>query len=98
MSQQPATQRDREIANLPPRVFLYTLDQIESMVQIPVSTLKQSFVHFEGRTVGQRRLDRLRAVNIAPDTLPPEWRVTDEELIRWLKRKGFRVTERAWIR
>ena len=82
---------------IPPRPFLYTLDQIAELTNLAVATIKRSYVHFDKRTVGARRKDLLLAHNIAPEGEPPEWRVAERELIRWLKYQGFRYYERGWF-
>lgn len=82
---------------LPLRVYLYTLDQIATMVQIQLTTLKSNYIHFEERSVGFRPLDRISARNIAPDGEKPEWRVTEEEFVRWLRYRGFKVYNRATV-
>ncbi len=82
---------------LPTRAFLYTLDQVSEMLAIPLPRLRQSHVHFDRRTVGGKNPDKIMARNIAPFGEDPEWRVAEAELVRWLKRKGFRIYDRAWV-
>lgn len=81
---------------LPMRPFLYTLDQIEFLLQISHDSLMKDYLHFEGRSVGARPLHRMGARNIAPEGQTPEWRVSDRELARWLAKKGWRVYLRGW--
>lgn len=78
---------------LPPRVFLYTLDQLCVMIDIDVKSLEKSHVYFEGRSIGTRRRDLMIARNIAAPDEKPEWRVAEREFVRWLKFKGFRYYE-----
>ena len=78
---------------LPPRLFLFTLDQIAGMLAISVDTLMRSYVYFEGRSTGARKTNLMIAINIAPDEEKPEWRVNDRELVRWARVKGFRYHE-----
>ena len=87
---------DREKLGLPVRPFLYTLDQVSTILNITESVLKRDgYVHFDGRTPGTARMDELRAVNVAHGiTDKPNWRVEERELIRWMKRKGFKYVDR----
>ncbi len=88
---------DAEAIGLPLRPFLYTLDQIGTMLVLDEKAVKKR-VHFEGRAPGVRPRDRLLARNISPVDLPPEWRVAERELVRWLKVMGFRLYERGWVK
>lgn len=81
---------------LPPRPFLYTLDQIAMLLNIEVRTVRE-YLHYEGRSVGSQDRDDLQAVNIAGPNEKPKWRVSEGELIRWMKRKGLRYYERGWL-
>lgn len=84
--------------NIPIRTFLYSLEQIEQMIGIPASALAQSYIYFQGRTIGIKRPWMIQARNIAgPDDIP-EWRVADREFIRWLRNRGFRVIERGYVK
>lgn len=78
---------------LPQKLFLYTLDQIATMLNLTEYSLKMSYLHFEGRSVGTHDLDLMYAVNIAPNGKRPQWRVSEREFIRWLRRKGFKFKE-----
>lgn len=85
--------------DLPPRVFLYTLDQLCTILEVPDASLRKNHLYFEGRSIGRKPPDRMRAVNLVEDKdRRPDWRVADHELIRWLKYKGFRYYERGWVR
>lgn len=92
---------------LPPRVFLYTIDQIAALLSVDPRTVKTSYLYFDGINVGPVPRDKLMARNIDPDYRPPshaepeghgkaEWRVAENELIRWLKHKGFRLYDTGW--
>jgi hypothetical protein len=85
----------REAIGLPPRPFLYTLDQISVLLDLSETAIKQTHIYFEGRSTGVRRKDLMIARNIAPATEKPEWRVAERELIRWFRHKGFRFYERS---
>lgn len=84
---------DRTKLNLPYRPFLYTLDQIAVILSIQEVNLK-SYLFFEGRQSGRAIPDEIRVVNIAPRDAKPDWRCEERELMRWMKRKGFRYVDR----
>ncbi len=70
--------------------FLYTIDQIGLMLSISEARVKAN-VFFTGRTRGVRQTHEMEAVNIARPGENPEWRITEREFKRWLKRKGFSI-------
>lgn len=80
---------------LPAKVFLYTLDQIGTMLSLTPREVSARYVYFEGRSVGSRKMELMVARNIAPEDAPPEWRVAERELIRWMRHKGFRYYDRG---
>lgn len=83
---------------LPARPFLYTLDQISTLLNVNLQSLKKEYVFFEGRSIGFHNKHLLAARNIAPPTKSPDWRVAERELVRWMRLKGFRYYERASIK
>jgi hypothetical protein len=85
----------RPAVGLPPRPFLYTVDQISVMLDISEAEVLRSYIYFENRSVGTRKIDLMCARNIAPKDQPAEWRVAEREFIRWMKTKGFRHYERS---
>lgn len=87
---------DPRTVGLPIRPILWTLDQIATMVGSKLETLKQHYVHYDGRSVGVRKHKRLLARNIAEAGEKPDWRVAEAELLRWMKACGFRIYERGW--
>jgi hypothetical protein len=85
------TKKDTQEVRLPVRPFLYTLDQIATILNIlEVSLIQSGHLFFSGRTPGMQSKDEMLAVNIALPREKPEWRVEERELIRWMKRKGFK--------
>lgn len=92
-----ARQPRGDAVGLPTRAFLYTLDQISEMVSVPLAKLRQTHIHFDRKTVGAQNYDKMMARNIASASETPEWRVSEVELARWLKRKGFRLYDRDWV-
>lgn len=80
-----------ESVGLPPITFLYTLDQIATMLNIKQETLVSKYVYFHLRNTRPKRPDEMIARNIAGPGYTPDWRIAQAELIRWLRFKGFRV-------
>ena len=81
-----------ESVGLPIRPFLYTLDQIAGLIQHDLLKVK-AMVFYEGRTIVLKQNFHLVAINIANPDDTPEWRVSEHELIRWMKYKGFHIYE-----
>lgn len=80
---------------LPPNVFLYTLDQVATILSLSVEEFKnKGYVFYEGRSTYIKKNAQMSARNIAPNpTDAPVWRILDSELVRWMKLKGFRYYE-----
>lgn len=83
---------------LPPRPFLYTLDQIATILNLDISSVRSRYIYYDKRTVGKKSVHSIEAKNIAPPTDPPDWRVSERELVRWMKLKGFVFYERSSAR
>lgn len=83
------TQRIR--MGLPIRVFLYTDDQIADLLRLPLAKLRKESLWFDGREVGLPPGDKIRAVNIMAAGLTPQWRVAEDEFVRWLKHKQINI-------
>lgn len=82
---------------LPPRPFLYTLDQISTLTDLSIQSLSASHMYFEGRTTGLKHRDQMHARNIAATGEKPDWRVAENELKRWFRLKGFKFYERSGL-
>lgn len=82
-----------EAIGLPVRPFFYTIDQLSVILVVSSNQIRTNYLHYEGRSVGAPSRDKMVARNIAPADQKPEWRVAERELIRWLRRKGFKVYE-----
>lgn len=82
---------------LPPRPFLYTVDQISVILDVDEATVRAGYLHYEGRSIGFASRDQMLARNIAPETSKPDWRIAERELIRWFKRKGFKWYEKGIV-
>lgn len=85
---------DPQSVGLPVRVVLYTLDQISAFIEVPVKSLESDYIYFDGRTLGVPPTTQMVARNVAPPTSKAEWRVAEQEFIRWMKRKGFKFYRR----
>ncbi len=83
---------------LPPRPFLYTLDQIATLLDVTQKMVELHYIFWDGRSVGMVDKNKMMARNIAPANERPDWRVAERELVRWMKRKGFRFYERSSVR
>jgi hypothetical protein len=93
----PNINKEREKVGLPPKPFLYTLEQIAEFIAVSPATLRARYVYFDRRSPGAPPRDELLARDISGPDDDPEWRVAEGELIRWLRIKGFRVTQRGWV-
>lgn len=78
---------------MPMRPFLFTLDQVAYLIGVTEKDLVENYVYFFGRTEGRYRAGGgyVKAFNIAPSDKPPVWRVSEEDLLRWLESKGYTV-------
>lgn len=85
----PELEKQAAIVGFPPRIFLYTLDQVATCVGMTERSLRRNCIYFEGRSAGRRTKGLLIARNVAPPNEPADWRVAEAELVRWLKHKGF---------
>jgi hypothetical protein len=69
-----------EEVGLPVITFLYTLDQVASMLQMNVETFINKYVYLHMRS-GPFLRHQIRASNIAPEGEKPDWRIAQNE---WL--------------
>lgn len=73
---------------IPRPPFLYTLDQVGLIVSWPKARLHQRTFYI-GRSLGTKSKDQLEAFSIAEPGEKPDWRVSEHELMRWLRRHGY---------
>ena len=92
----PKSEPERERIGLPPRIFMYTMDQIGAMLEVTPHTVKYKLLFYDEREPGLTPKDKMRAVNIMPEGETPDWRVTEREFIRYLRRRGVRFYERGF--
>jgi hypothetical protein len=88
---------ERDKIGLPPRIILYTPDQIAGMLELREEYVRQKLLFYDRREPGIRPKERLRSVNIAPEGETPEWRVSERELLRYLRLKGKKFYERGYV-
>ena len=80
---------------LPTRVFFYTIDQVADMLGLGAQDVNARYLFKPGRDLGPQKNGQLLAVNIAPeDDGQPEWRISEDELIRWLRHKRIKLYRR----
>lgn len=97
MPDESPRQKDARSVGLPPRVFLFTVDQVAYMLNLSELYVKRNLLFYFGRSTGVQPKETLLVRNIAPAGKTPEWRCTEQELVRFLRRKGYRVYDRAWV-
>ena len=83
---------------LPPRPFLYTIDQIATILNLTEFEVNKTYIYFERRSVGTKTREQMLARNIAPRDKTPDWRVAEMELVRWMRFRGFRFYDRSTVR
>lgn len=81
---------DRSQTNFPVRTFLYTLDQVAYILDVSQEKLNASYIYYVGRSGGPGKRHFIAARNIGEPGATPEWRVAENELMRWMRLKGFR--------
>ncbi|ADD80839.1 gp053 [Rhodococcus phage ReqiDocB7] len=72
---------------LPLKTFMYTVDQIAYMFDISEKHLREKILFYVGREMKKQDPMMLRAINIRGLNEAAEWRVTEEELIRWCRKR-----------
>lgn len=91
-------QSSRDVG-IPPRPFLWTLDQIATILSLETAALQaSSYIYYEGRSIGLPSKQLMIARNIAPDDKKPEWRIAERELLRWMRVKGFKYYDTGFIK
>lgn len=94
----PHEERRKEVG-LPVRPFLYTLSQIATLLSMSEDMLHRRIIYYEGRSVHRKQPDELQFINIAKvGTKPAIWMCSEEEFVRWMKYKGFKVRDSSWAR
>lgn len=95
MGNKPA---DPQEVGLPPFVFLFTVDQIAGMLNVEERTVMLQYLYYAGRSSGRKASHQMDAVNIAPETANPDWRIPAREFLRWCTRRGIKVNQLSGLR
>lgn len=82
----------RPVVQMPVITFLYTMDQIAAMINVSMHDLQYKYLYYHLRSSGRKARHQMLACNIAPDDAPPEWRVSHQDLVRWLKANGWNIS------
>ena len=90
MSGDTSANHKLEKVGLPVLVFMFTIDQIASMLNVSEDTVRLVYLYYQGRSSGLKKRHHMMAINIAPEDENAAWRVSLEEYRRWLSRMGFR--------
>jgi hypothetical protein len=85
---------ERGRIGLPPLLFLFTLEQICSMIQVDMTSLMRNHLWYTGVTPGMPMRRQMRAVNVG-EHKEPIWRVSQRDFVSWAKRQGFKVSDYA---
>lgn len=80
----------KTLLQIPIKMFMYHIDQIASMLDVTELTMKKNMLYYQGRERRKWTQDDLVAVNISRVNAPPEWRISEEEFMRWMKYKGIK--------
>jgi hypothetical protein len=91
------SKKDAERIGLPPRIFMFTPDQIATMLEVELSYVEKTLLFYEKRQPGVVPRSKMRAINVAPEGETPIWRVSEVTLIAYLKSKGVRFYERGYL-
>lgn len=78
---------------LPDVVFMFTIDQIASMLNVSQDTIMSVYLYYQGRSTGMMARHHMKAINIAAEGQRAEWRVSLESLRTFLKKMGFQAKD-----
>ena len=90
--------KERDLLGLPAPVFLYTPEQIATMLAVTEKRLFADVLWLDGHELGKPPVESIRAINIAKPEDTPIWRIEEEEFVRWARVKRFRRYERGWAK
>jgi len=66
------------------------------MLEMDEKTIKRTILHYEGRSPGIAPRGKMKAINLSPEGETPEWRVSEQAFVRYLRSKGIRFYERGY--
>ena len=75
---------------LPLKTFMYTIDQISVMLDMTEQMLRRKVLFYVGREMQKQDPMKMRAINISGIDEKAEWRVSEEELVRWCRKRKVR--------
>ena len=90
------TPSERDKIGLPPRIFMYTPDQIAAMLSLTEQYVKDKVLFYDRREPGITPKTKMRAINVAPEGETPQWRVAEKEFIRYLRSRGLKFYDRGF--
>ncbi len=88
---------DARRMGLPIRPFHYSVDQIAEILSLSTNRVRVHYIYYEGRHTGLAPKDRMVAKNLNPTPGQVDWRVSEVEFIRWLKRQGYRIYDTSYL-
>lgn len=90
-------EQERDRIGLPPRVFFYTVDQVATLLEMREKQLRDRVLFYEGRSPGICPKTKIRAVNIMPEGETPEWRISENALLGYLRSRGIKFYTRGYV-
>lgn len=92
------SEKNIKTIGLPPLVFMFTVDQIASMLAVSEKRVMEAFLYYGERTTGRMPRHQMRTINIAPSNEKAEWRIPSREFLAWCKRMGVKISDFNQIR
>lgn len=87
-------QQRRIPIDLPPKPFLYTIDQVATLISVPMNGIKKH-LFYRGVDTGRSPGHLMRAIDISnPEDAFHDWRVEEAELVRWMRKRGVSTYRR----
>lgn len=83
--------------NLPPREFMYTIEQVAQLLDVSVGFVEKSVCHFYGRSVGSSR-GKAITINVALPDQKPVWRISETEFKIWMRYKKIKFTQQTNVK
>jgi hypothetical protein len=72
------------------------LDQLANLLQCTEEYLKGNLIFYSDREPGIAPKSKMRAINIAPEGETPQWRVSENSFLGYLRRKGVKFYDRGY--
>lgn len=90
-------ENERDRIGIPVRVFFYTPDQIATMLELEVDYVKNSLLFYEGRQPGLCPKSKMRAINVAKEGDVPQWRISENTFLGYLRSRGVKFYNRGYM-